>query len=1081
MKKVQLTLLSLLVTGTAFSQAITDTGTNVGIDNVSPSHKLDVNGDINMSSGSRLLINSRPVVSTQGTANTFIGDFAGNAITTGINNAFIGYKSGEDNTTGHSNAFIGFKAGENNTTGFSNAFIGQQAGRANLDGKTNVMIGRRAGFTSATGDDNVFIGHLTGQTNNGGSSNTYIGSGADGSAVLTNATAIGANASVTQDSSLILGDNAKVGIGTTAPAFDLDVVGDINFDGTLYNAGVPFSTGKLTCTPLHVGPAGPIAVAPNTVVMVDETAGPVFLDFPPGVPGDEIVVKSIAIPFSGFPGSGITISSPIPVEDPATPGAAYPPGFAATFVGGIMKEAYKWHYCDEVNGTPVWVLILDYEPHIEEDPIPGPTGPTGPQGADGPQGPMGPTGVTSWTVSGNDQYSSVSGNVGVGTSTPGTKLHVHEADFAFSSYTTGSTGTTPYADGLIVGTQLTGESFITNYVNENLRLGTNGQDRVVIKGNGKVGINNQTSGNMLNVQGLQADTSAVMVINALDTTAFAGATGLRVVSMNQDSVGVGIESVGGHTGVIGKAIGQTEFITVFDTYGGDFSARSASISTGVRGRAYSVSNPAYGVVGTGSGSGTINYGIYGSASGGTFANWAGYFANGNVNIDNKLSVGAEFGLTDKVTISDFTSNKVSLNVRGYDSGDTSSLKLFEEDDYGFEFEYDGSNDRLDLWSRKFAGNEANRMTWTKDGKVGIGISNPGTQFEVNASTTYGQRMVQNLSTSSAVFGNLNYSKNHGSGACISFVVNAENNSGSSETQGGQFTTSGTSTGTKYAIWGNPGGAGTLWAGWFAGDVYTTGSYQPSDRSLKTNIEDLDNASELVSKLKVHTYNYLTDKYPTMNLQEGERFGFLAEELKEVLPQLVKSTEQPNMLPDGEESTELPTIDVVNYTELIPILTAAIQEQQKQIETLQPARVEALELENEDLRNEVIELRSELDDIKEMLSRFDTDLQQCCFSSEGSGVTLSGVEGSDSDSPILEQNAPNPFRENSVIKYYLPSSTRSAELVITELSGTQLKSFNLQGKGFGQVLISGGSFKSGTYIYTLMINGERVASKQMILL
>ena len=250
MKKLTLFASAVLAGSVAFGQAITDDGTNVGIGNASPSHRLDVNGDVNLSVGNKILINSRPVVSTVGTGNTFIGDLAGNAITTGYNNSIIGYKAGEVTTSGHSNAFIGFKAGENNTTGFSNAFIGQQAGRANLSGKTNVMIGRRAGFNSATGDDNVFIGHFSGQTNNGGSSNTYLGSGADGSATLTNATAVGANASVTQDSSVVLGNSAKVGIGTSSPGYDLDVAGDINFTGTLYENGVPFAGGGAT------GPTG---------------------------------------------------------------------------------------------------------------------------------------------------------------------------------------------------------------------------------------------------------------------------------------------------------------------------------------------------------------------------------------------------------------------------------------------------------------------------------------------------------------------------------------------------------------------------------------------------------------------------------------------------------------------------------------------------------------------------------------------------------------------------------------------------------------------------------------------------------
>ena len=84
-------------------------------------------------------------------------------------------------------------------------------------------------------------------------------------------------------------------------------------------------------------------------------------------------------------------------------------------------------------------------------------------------------------------------------------------------------------------------------------------------------------------------------------------------------------------------------------------------------------------------------------------------------------------------------------------------------------------------------------------------------------------------------------------------------------------------------------------------------------------------------------------------------------------------------------------------------------------------------------------------------------------------------------PRLEQNEPNPFRENSTIRYYLPSTVKIAQLQITDLNGAVLKTFNLEGNGFGQVLISGGSFAAGTYIYSLIIDGEKTDSKRMILL
>ena len=69
-------------------------------------------------------------------------------------------------------------------------------------------------------------------------------------------------------------------------------------------------------------------------------------------------------------------------------------------------------------------------------------------------------------------------------------------------------------------------------------------------------------------------------------------------------------------------------------------------------------------------------------------------------------------------------------------GFESSLKLFERGtsgDFGFEFEYDGSPDKFYLWSRGFSGNEGIRMTWLKDGRVGIGTTSPYAKLDLEAS------------------------------------------------------------------------------------------------------------------------------------------------------------------------------------------------------------------------------------------------------------------------------------------------------------------------------------------------------------
>ncbi len=165
---------------------------------------------------------------TTGFQNAFFGKSAGEDNTTGANNAFFGSLSGQANTTGNSNTFFGAFAGNLNTTGFNNVFLGAFAGQSNLSGGSNVFIGQTGGVLNTTGGLNIFIGNNAGDTNTIGSSNTIIGANADVASInLTNASAIGANASVSQSNSLVLGNNANVGIGTSSPADKLHVAGDI--------------------------------------------------------------------------------------------------------------------------------------------------------------------------------------------------------------------------------------------------------------------------------------------------------------------------------------------------------------------------------------------------------------------------------------------------------------------------------------------------------------------------------------------------------------------------------------------------------------------------------------------------------------------------------------------------------------------------------------------------------------------------------------------------------------------------------------------------------------------------------------
>ena len=159
----------------------------------------------------------------------------------GDNNAFFGYAAGMDNTSS-SNSFFGSTAGSGNTTGSENSSFGRGAGAVNTSGASNTFVGNNAGLSNTTEDNN-----------------TFIGADSTGAAGITNATALGANAVVTQSDSLVLGNGVKVGIGNSAPSEKLHVVGNV-FIGGNPNVGanglILKSPNGATCAKLTIDNAG---------------------------------------------------------------------------------------------------------------------------------------------------------------------------------------------------------------------------------------------------------------------------------------------------------------------------------------------------------------------------------------------------------------------------------------------------------------------------------------------------------------------------------------------------------------------------------------------------------------------------------------------------------------------------------------------------------------------------------------------------------------------------------------------------------------------------------------------------------
>src|SRR5205814_5010560 len=133
-----------------------------------------------------------------------------------------------------------------NTTGRSNVFMGGSTGFGNTGGSFNVFLGDGSGYDfffgtgNTTGSFNTFVGYLSGRAVTTGNSNTFLGYNTAGAATLDHATAIGADAAVTTNNTIVLGRSVDtVRVPGTASANIFDAATQFNIAGSrvLSNAG----------------------------------------------------------------------------------------------------------------------------------------------------------------------------------------------------------------------------------------------------------------------------------------------------------------------------------------------------------------------------------------------------------------------------------------------------------------------------------------------------------------------------------------------------------------------------------------------------------------------------------------------------------------------------------------------------------------------------------------------------------------------------------------------------------------------------------------------------------------------------
>jgi hypothetical protein len=156
----------------------------------------------------------------------FIGEGAGSS---GDNNTLVGAGAGRPVTTGRRNTAVGREAMRLLNTGESNTAIGSNSLFGVGSGSNNTAIGFGAGELNTNGVGNVYIGHRAGQTATG-SNKLYIENSNTNSPLIYG-----------EFDNDIVGINGDLGVGTSAPAAELDVNGELRIS-SLQSHG--FTTGS---------------------------------------------------------------------------------------------------------------------------------------------------------------------------------------------------------------------------------------------------------------------------------------------------------------------------------------------------------------------------------------------------------------------------------------------------------------------------------------------------------------------------------------------------------------------------------------------------------------------------------------------------------------------------------------------------------------------------------------------------------------------------------------------------------------------------------------------------------------------
>lgn len=240
-----------------------------------------------------------------------------------------------------------------------------------------------------------------------------------------------------------------------------------------------------------------------------------------------------------------------------------------------------------------------------------------------------------------------------------------------------------------------------------------------------------------------------------------------------------------------------------------------------------------------------------------------------------------------------------------------------------------------------------------------------------------------------------------------------------------------------------------------------GSWTVSDERFKTNIKEEVKGLEFIKLLRPVVYNFDANKYEqfvsqnlpdsikakgtgimntsTSKLSGIRQTGLIAQEVELAAK---KSGYNFSGVHAPESSFDNYSI---SYEKLVVPLIKATQE---------------LSAENEILKSENDVLKTRIDKIEQILS----------INSKPS-VNLSNAS--------LNQSVPNPNSNSTRITYNIPGDIANAQLIISDMGGKEIKQIQLNNNDNGVLNIDTSKLSTGTYSYSLFVDGKLIETKKMI--